>query len=318
MDADPKKITSGPKSRVCHVCGRLYMVHSFEIHIKQCKELWEKREGLKPANERKPLPKDPVEEYLRTGGRGGGGGGDRGDNRDGDNDGGKGSTGNSRPGSSAAGGVGLSLEEINRIASETFNTESLATCEHCGRTFLPEKLLIHNRSCTVDHPARRVGQVARATTPTSTTPPERERTERLDRGERATPSSRPDSRGGVTQESGSRAASREGASPGPRPSDALVGHLGGASGRPLRNSSSREGPSSSAKRGVSFTASTGGGNDGGDAALVLVSEQLANLEIVAVDLMNSISDLKRIVDFELARRPVAALQMQDDSTSSVT
>lgn len=33
---------------------------------------------------------------------------------------------------------------------------ALARCENCGRTFLPEKLVIHNRSCTSDKPARAV------------------------------------------------------------------------------------------------------------------------------------------------------------------
>jgi hypothetical protein len=72
---------------------------------------------------------------------------------------------------------------------------------------------------------------------------------------------------------------------------------------------------------VSFTASTSGGNgddDDGDDALVVVSQRLSSLEGVAIDLMNSISELKRIVDYELARRPAAALRMQDDSSSSVT
>ena len=33
---------------------------------------------------------------------------------------------------------------------------ALARCEYCGRTFLPEKLIIHNRSCTAEKPARAV------------------------------------------------------------------------------------------------------------------------------------------------------------------
>ncbi len=34
------------------------------------------------------------------------------------------------------GGGGMSLEEINKIASDTFNTVALAICEFCGRSFL--------------------------------------------------------------------------------------------------------------------------------------------------------------------------------------
>ena len=31
----------------------------------------------------------------------------------------------------------------------------MATCEHCGRTFAPDRLAIHQRSCTAEKPARR-------------------------------------------------------------------------------------------------------------------------------------------------------------------
>lgn len=36
------------------------MLHSFPIHLAQCKELYEKREALKPPKERRPLPPDPM------------------------------------------------------------------------------------------------------------------------------------------------------------------------------------------------------------------------------------------------------------------
>jgi len=50
----------------------------------------------------------------------------------------------------------IDIEELNRLATATFNTETLETCSFCGRTFLAEKLKIHNRSCTSDNPARKV------------------------------------------------------------------------------------------------------------------------------------------------------------------
>ena len=55
----------------------------------------------------------------------------------------------------------VDLDEINRLASAAFNAETLDTCKFCGRTFLSEKLLIHNRSCTVDNPARRVNEAVK-------------------------------------------------------------------------------------------------------------------------------------------------------------
>ncbi|RYH07160.1 hypothetical protein EON65_42035 [archaeon] len=148
-----QQLSPGPKARICYICGRQYMLHSYEIHLKQCKELWIAREAQKPERERKPLPEDPA---LRLMGGGGGGkkkkssagGGDDGDG-DGDND------------TNTGGAEGLSLDEINRLANEAYNTESLSTCAHCGRTFLPEKLAIHNKSCTAEHPARRVNEGVR-------------------------------------------------------------------------------------------------------------------------------------------------------------
>ena len=49
-----------------------------------------------------------------------------------------GKNGRSSGGGGGGGGDGkqLSLEEINKLASDTFNTVSLATCEYCGRSFL--------------------------------------------------------------------------------------------------------------------------------------------------------------------------------------
>lgn len=40
-----------PPGLMCYICGRKYGTTSFEIHVKQCKELWEKTESQKPKNE---------------------------------------------------------------------------------------------------------------------------------------------------------------------------------------------------------------------------------------------------------------------------
>mmetsp|Transcript_2198 Transcript_2198/g.3463 ORF Transcript_2198/g.3463 Transcript_2198/m.3463 type:complete len:350 (+) Transcript_2198:46-1095(+) len=139
----PKKLAPGPKTRVCYVCGRQYGLHSFEIHLKQCKELWIAREAEKDPRERRPLPEDPA---LKLGLA-----------MDSAND--------SFNGGSAGGGAytpsAKELEEINRLSSEAYNTESLATCEYCGRSFLPEKLVIHNRSCTAGNPARKASDTVK-------------------------------------------------------------------------------------------------------------------------------------------------------------
>ncbi len=59
-DGTPSKtLSAGPKSRVCYICGRPYGTNSYEIHLKQCKELWIAREEKKDPKERKKLPEDP-------------------------------------------------------------------------------------------------------------------------------------------------------------------------------------------------------------------------------------------------------------------
>lgn len=121
-----------PRTRTCYICGRSYGVHSYDIHIKQCKELWIARESVKPIKERKPLPEDP---FLKL---------------------------QSEPNSESYSEE--ELQKINAIAAQSYNNESLVGCSYCGRTFLPEKLLIHNRSCTAENPAKRVNATIKANT----------------------------------------------------------------------------------------------------------------------------------------------------------
>lgn len=51
------------------------------------------------------------------------------------------------------------LDEFNDEAMKSWQ-KTLVPCSFCGRKFLPDKLAIHNRSCTASNPAKRVGQVA--------------------------------------------------------------------------------------------------------------------------------------------------------------
>ena len=97
-----------PKARVCYICGRQYMLHSFAIHITQCRELFEKREALKPAKERRRCPDDPFlnNQHISS----------------------------------------MDADAMNDISFKAFNN-SLVPCKNCGRTFLPEKLTIHQHSC---------------------------------------------------------------------------------------------------------------------------------------------------------------------------
>lgn len=48
-----------PKQVICYVCGRPCLKNSFDIHIIQCKQLFEKRESLKAPKDRRKCPQDP-------------------------------------------------------------------------------------------------------------------------------------------------------------------------------------------------------------------------------------------------------------------
>jgi hypothetical protein len=144
--ASSKPLTAPPKTRICYICGRQYGLHSYEIHLKQCKDLWIAREAHKSdPRERKKLPEDPA---LRL--QGGGAGGSA-----------EGEVSAAKAVSAPSGAGAPSLDELNKLASAAFNTEALDTCAYCGRTFLPEKLITHNKSCTADKPARRVDHPVR-------------------------------------------------------------------------------------------------------------------------------------------------------------
>jgi hypothetical protein len=43
--------------------------------------------------------------------------------------------------------VGASLQTYNEDAYKAYNEKALEACHNCGRTFLPDRLLIHLKSC---------------------------------------------------------------------------------------------------------------------------------------------------------------------------
>ena len=53
----------------------------------------------------------------------------------------------------------VNLDEVNEAAFRSAQ-EQLLPCENCGRTFLPDRLQVHQRSCTVANPARPAGRQA--------------------------------------------------------------------------------------------------------------------------------------------------------------
>jgi hypothetical protein len=113
----------GPRSRMCYICGRQTLLAGFDHHVLGCRDLFIKREELKPKKERRKPPEDPMVK-INQDGRGG----------------------------------NVTLEEINDLSNQAY-AANLSQCLNCGRKFLPEKLIIHNRSCTADNPAKSVKKV---------------------------------------------------------------------------------------------------------------------------------------------------------------
>ena len=66
-------------------------------------------------------------------------------------------------------GGGGSLAAQNEAAQQVFNNEALEACENCGRTFLKDRLKVHQKSCTQSSPAARVG-ASRLSTSSGTSP----------------------------------------------------------------------------------------------------------------------------------------------------
>jgi len=110
-------IARGPRAKICYVCGRQTLLAGYDYHVEKCKELFEKREALKPVKERRKI-RDPFANVTN-------------------------------------GMKGISIDEHNELSQQAF-TDNLVSCLHCARKFLPEKLEIHNRSCTSSNPSRRV------------------------------------------------------------------------------------------------------------------------------------------------------------------
>eukprot|EP01063_Lacrimia_lanifica_P014929 TRINITY_DN2151_c0_g1_i4.p1 TRINITY_DN2151_c0_g1~~TRINITY_DN2151_c0_g1_i4.p1 ORF type:complete len:885 (+),score=216.08 TRINITY_DN2151_c0_g1_i4:120-2657(+) len=102
-----------PSMLVCYLCGQQFGTKSLAIHQPQCykKKMaeWERND---PAT-RGAKPRDPATQP---------------------------------PGGGGGGGEGMTADEFNQQQFETYNN-NLASCPNCGRTFAPDRLPIHLRSC---------------------------------------------------------------------------------------------------------------------------------------------------------------------------
>lgn len=117
-----------PKARACYICGRQTLLPGYENHVVQCRALFEKREAQKPPKERRQCPPDPMS-YMSGSGK-------------------------------YASNSDEYMAEANAAAMKAWES-TLSACQNCGRSFLPDKLAIHQRSCTASNPARRVNEGTR-------------------------------------------------------------------------------------------------------------------------------------------------------------
>jgi len=116
MGSPPKEIKK-PKSLMCYICGREFGTASLEIHLKSCKKKWEDEEAKKPKAQRRPVPSPPQNFDDIVAGR-------------------------VKPDQ---------MENYNNDAFKNYNEKALVPCPNCARTFLPDRLDVHLKSCNKAH-----------------------------------------------------------------------------------------------------------------------------------------------------------------------
>ncbi|XP_019490827.1 PREDICTED: zinc finger protein 474 isoform X1 [Hipposideros armiger] len=107
--ADKPAMIRRPPTIVCYICGREYGTKSIAIHEPQCLKKWHNENNLLPKELRRPEPKKPEVRTISAKGF-------------------------------------YDLEALNE-AAWTRAQSLLVPCHICGRTFLPDRLIVHQRSC---------------------------------------------------------------------------------------------------------------------------------------------------------------------------
>ncbi|XP_074850233.1 zinc finger protein 475 [Carettochelys insculpta] len=98
-----------PPTVVCYICGREFGTKSISIHEPQCLKKWHNENDMLPRHLRRPEPKKPEVRSLEAKGF-------------------------------------YDLDALNEAAWNSAQSQ-LVPCEVCGRTFLPDRLIVHQRSC---------------------------------------------------------------------------------------------------------------------------------------------------------------------------
>ncbi|XP_010625561.1 zinc finger protein 474 isoform X4 [Fukomys damarensis] len=98
-----------PPTVVCYICGSEYGTKSIGIHEPQCLKKWHNENNLLPKELRRPEPKKTEVRTITAKGF-------------------------------------YDLDALNEAAWTTAQRQ-LVPCNACGRTFLPDRLIVHQRSC---------------------------------------------------------------------------------------------------------------------------------------------------------------------------
>ena len=110
----------GPKAVICYICGRKYGTTSIKIHEPQCLKKWhiENKELPKHMRRRPPVRPEGFGEFSKGGQS-----------------------------------LGNQINAMNELSYES-SKQQLIPCENCGRTFLPDRLSVHQRSCRPGNAAK--------------------------------------------------------------------------------------------------------------------------------------------------------------------
>ncbi|KAJ8973808.1 hypothetical protein NQ317_014511 [Molorchus minor] len=92
----------------CYICGRMFTVSSIYIHEPQCLKKWKVENDKLPPNKRRPQPLKPDIKFTRDG--------------------------------------KIDFELTNE-ANWQSHLGQLVPCRNCSRTFNPDRVEVHERSC---------------------------------------------------------------------------------------------------------------------------------------------------------------------------
>ncbi|XP_045216283.2 zinc finger protein 474-like [Mercenaria mercenaria] len=107
--ASKAPVIKKPPSMVCYICGREFGTKSISIHEPQCLEKWKVQNAKMPPGQRRPEPKKPEVRKIGASGT-------------------------------------YDVDAMNEAAYKSAMS-NLVPCPNCGRTFNPDRLPVHLKSC---------------------------------------------------------------------------------------------------------------------------------------------------------------------------